>query len=290
MKRKAMIIGVALACLLIVAVVGMVTPWKAAAKIATPQPEQQVDTAVPVALKMWKNYSTPFVIGVVPNDTYEVTAGTYRTVIKIHNYSQKLATFVWKAVIANRLGGNCSFGAISPWVIGWLPPDASSEIDEATIRLWLQGGATPFTNGFVQVASTIPIDVEAIHTADTAAGKTMDIERVPEVILPTSTAASGAAAKIDTGGGFLLDSYALVINIKNSGNNPVRFAPVNVSFYTDPTITGCWPVIAEFPTLTTDCDGVVQVGFFQCGVKSHYVTVKSGTQTKNIMVEWPGQP
>jgi hypothetical protein len=280
MKNKAMIIGFALACLLIIAVVGMMTPWKAAAKIATPQPVQQVDTATPVALKMWKNYSTPFVIGVVPNDTYEVTAGTYRTVIKIHNYSEKVATFVVKAVEAIPMGGSCAYGAISPWVIGWLPPDASKEINEANIRLFLEEANAPF-DGFVQIASTIPIDVSAIHTADTTAGKTMDIERVPEVILPTPTAASGAAVDIQTSAGWFSDFYALSIGIKGTGGIPIRFAPVNVSFTTNPALTVCGSTpVAEFPTLTTDCNGDVSIGFFSCGKDDYYITIKSGTKIK----------
>jgi hypothetical protein len=286
MKRKAMIIGFALACLLIIAVVGMMTPWKAAAKIATPQPVLQSDVGVPVALRMWKNYSTPFLIGTVPNDTYEVTAGTYRTVVKIHNYSEKLVGFVVKAVIATHMGPPCTYGAISPWVIGALPPDASKEIDETNIRLFLDDVTAPnFLNGFVQVASTIPIDVSAIHTADTTAGKTMDIEPVPQVTLPMPSPSSGTPTIIETSEATNVDFYVLTITPK-LGAIPLRFAPVNVSFTAAPLMTGCGPATAEFPTLTTDCYGVVRVGLFRCGANHHYITIKSGTQIKTLTKTW----
>jgi hypothetical protein len=108
--------------------------------------------------------------------------GDYRTAVNVHNPNTTTVVFIKKAVIAD--SEDRPRGVIGPFVEVPLKPDEAVEIDCKDIKTVLLGGvAQPIGDGFVVIASDLPLDVVAVYTMrfetpGTGLGESIDVERI----------------------------------------------------------------------------------------------------------------
>lgn len=126
-------------------------------------------------------YSAKFVCGKTDGGgkAFNAAPGLYYTMINVHNPSMEL-----KASIRKRFSvalPDEKPGKVSDFFSMTLPPANSMQIDCGNIWSHLGLPVGTFVDGFVEIRSTIEIDVVGVYTAAGNAGvSTIHMERVPK--------------------------------------------------------------------------------------------------------------
>src|SRR5574341_2089647 len=114
-----------------------------------------------------------------------LTEGVYRTVINVHNPSDKKVEFVRKVALAGQVDEPPSEFSVTPFKKATLGPDGAIQVDCFAISNFfcpIDGICVDFTaiDGFLVINSPVELDVVAVYTARPPDGKvaTMDVENV----------------------------------------------------------------------------------------------------------------
>ena len=172
---------------------------------ATPSPtptKKPVPTPTPVQNAFF--YSVKFLCGLEPPPTNlhppqepPVKPGNYATAINVHNFRNLNICISKKAVVAFPEFQNP--GPISAFLPYRLGPDGAFEIDCTDIATKFFPGITlPFLEGFVEIQSTVQLNVQAAYTScvptSTAPGCTslgLDVVAEPFYIAPSTSRVCG---------------------------------------------------------------------------------------------------
>lgn len=114
-----------------------------------------------------------------------LSEGTYRSVINVHNPTDKKITFAKKVALAEQEDSPPSEFSVTPFKKYTLEPDGAVVIDCFAISSFfcpINGVCIDFTaiDGFLVINSPVELDVVAVYTARPSDGKvtTMDVENV----------------------------------------------------------------------------------------------------------------
>jgi hypothetical protein len=137
-------------------------------------------------------YSIKFLCG-RGSESFGVEPAYYATAINIHNFLNEEVYLKKKAVIAHREGE--PMGVVSPYAELDLEPNTAIEVDCVDIYglldlpyykyfLWWKCPTKLFVKGFVVIESSQPLNIEAVYTAKTCGGFSIDVEHISPVVSP----------------------------------------------------------------------------------------------------------
>jgi len=142
----------------------------------------------------------------LPHQDGTLARGTYRTVVNIHNPTDKKITVAAKVALATQFGSEPGPFGVTPFKEAVLQPDGAVEVncfDIAGYFCPIDGLCVDFAflEGFLVVKSPVPLDVVGIYTARPTDGEvsSMDVEMVqPRQV--KETVKIGAAEPTKPGG------------------------------------------------------------------------------------------
>jgi hypothetical protein len=147
----------------------------------------------------------------LPHQDGTLARGTYRTVINIHNPTDKKVTIAAKVALATQFGSDPGPFGVTPFKEAVLQPDGAvgvSCFEVAGYFCPIDGVCVDFAflEGFLVVKSPVPLDVVGVYTARHTDGEveSIDVETVqPREIRETVNI--GAAEPTKPGGGKRID-------------------------------------------------------------------------------------
>lgn len=139
------------------------------------------------AVKTKYQYSAKVICSLLsPHQDGSLARGTYRTVINIHNPTDKKITIVAKVALADRLGTDPGPFSITPFKKTVLAPDGAVQVscgDIAGFFCPINGVCVDFASldGFLVIKSPVELDVVGVYTArhNRDDVETIDVESVP---------------------------------------------------------------------------------------------------------------
>jgi hypothetical protein len=142
----------------------------------------------------------------LPHQDGTLARGTYRTVVNIHNPTDKKITVAAKVALATQFGSEPGPFGVTPFKEAVLQPDGAVEVncfDIAGYFCPIDGVCVDFAflEGFLVVKSPVPLDVVGIYTARPTDGEvsSMDVETIQPRQLK-ETVKIGAAEPTKPGG------------------------------------------------------------------------------------------
>lgn len=122
-----------------------------------------------------------------PHQDVSLVKGTYRTIVNIHNPTDKPITIASKVALATEFGSEPMPFSVTPFKKADLQPDGAVELSCFNVAGYfcpINGVCVDFAflEGFVVIKSPVPLDVVGVYTARHTDGEveTMDIETVHE--------------------------------------------------------------------------------------------------------------
>jgi hypothetical protein len=147
----------------------------------------------------------------LPHQDGALARGTYRTVVNIHNPTDKKITVAAKVALATQFGSEPGPFGVTPFKEAVLQPDGAVEVncfDIAGYFCPIDGVCVDFAflEGFLVVKSPVPLDVVGIYTARPTDGEvsSMDVEMIQPRQMK-ETVKIGAAESTKPGGGKRID-------------------------------------------------------------------------------------
>lgn len=137
----------------------------------------------------------------LPHQDGTLAKGTYRTIVNIHNPTNKPITVAAKVALATEFGSDPGPFSVTPFKKAEIQPDGATELSCFNVAGYfcpINGVCVDFAflEGFVVIKSPVPLDVVGVYTARHTDGEveTMDVETVQpkqirEVVklMPTKT-------------------------------------------------------------------------------------------------------
>jgi hypothetical protein len=121
----------------------------------------------------------------LPHQDGTLATGTYRTIVNIHNPSEKTVTIAAKVALATAFGTDPGPFSVTPFKRAGLQADGAVELscfDIAGYFCPINGVCVDFAflEGFVVIKSPVPLDVVGVYTARHTDGEveTMDVETI----------------------------------------------------------------------------------------------------------------
>ncbi|ABA59189.1 hypothetical protein [Nitrosococcus oceani] len=121
----------------------------------------------------------------LPHQDGTLVRGTYRTIVNIHNPTNKPITIAAKVALATAFGSEPGPFDVTPFKKAKLQPDGVTELSCFNIAGFfcpIDGVCVDFAflEGFVVIKSPVPLDVVSVYTARSTEGEveTMDVEAV----------------------------------------------------------------------------------------------------------------
>jgi hypothetical protein len=147
----------------------------------------------------------------LPHQDGTLARGTYRTVVNIHNPTDKKITVAAKVALATQFGSEPGPFGVTPFKEAVLQPDGAVEVncfDIAGYFCPIDGVCVDFAflEGFLVIKSPVPLDVVGIYTARPTDGEvsSMDVEMIQPRQMK-ETVKIGAAESTKPGGGKRID-------------------------------------------------------------------------------------
>jgi hypothetical protein len=147
----------------------------------------------------------------LPHQDGTLARGTYRTIINIHNPSDKKITVAAKVALATQFGSEPGPFGVTPFKEAVLQPDGATELscfDVASYFCPIDGVCVDFAflEGFLVIKSPVPLDVVGVYTARPTDGEvsSMDVEMIQPRQMK-ETVKIGAAEPTKPGGGKRID-------------------------------------------------------------------------------------
>ena len=159
--------------ILVLLVVGLLASFgPVQAQNPTPTPSK-VPTATPTPVRHVFLYSVKFICGLEqpptnlhPPQEPPVKPGNYATAVNVHNFGPTNLCVAKKAVVA--FPESQPGQLISPFISFKLVPDGAFEIDCTDIVSLLRVPTLPpFIKGFVEIQSSVQLNVQAVYTSQT---------------------------------------------------------------------------------------------------------------------------
>lgn len=140
----------------------------------------------PETMKSEYQYAAKVVCSfLLPHQDGTLAKGTYRTIVNIHNPTDKTIQVAAKVALATEFGSDPGPFSVTPFKKAELQPDGAVELNCFNVAGYfcpINGVCVDFAflEGFVVIKSPVPLDVVGVYTARHADGEveTMDVETV----------------------------------------------------------------------------------------------------------------
>ncbi len=147
---------------------------------------QSSDAGDPETIRTGYQYAAKVVCSLfLPQQDVTLARGTYRTIVNIHNPSNKPVTIAAKVALSTPFGEDPGPFSVAPFKKAVLQPDGATELSCFNIANFFCpiGGVCidfAFLEGFVVIKSPEPLDVVGVYTARPTDGdvSTIDVETV----------------------------------------------------------------------------------------------------------------
>ena len=154
--------------------------------MGTPRSAQAESTKASEKVKTEYQYAAKVVCSLLlPHQDGTLVRGTYRTIVNIHNPSDKPITVAAKVALATQFGSDPGPFSVTPFRKAQLHPDGAVELscfDIAGYFCPINGVCVDFAflEGFLVIKSPEPLDVVGVYTARHNDGEveTMDVDTV----------------------------------------------------------------------------------------------------------------
>jgi hypothetical protein len=188
----------------------------------------------------------------LPHQDGTLAHGTYRTVINIHNPTDKKVTIAAKVALATQFGSDPGPFGVTPFKEAVLQPDGAvgvSCFDVAGYFCPIDGVCVDFAflEGFLVVKSPVPLDVVGVYTARHTDGEveSIDVETVqPREIRETVNI--GAAEPTKPGGGKRV-ATRLRAALRTEGKNPNKCVAESLDSLA-PGVKNAWMILRTIAT------------------------------------------
>jgi hypothetical protein len=163
------------------------------------------ETYKPMEIKTEYQYAAKIVCSLLlPQQDGTLARGTYRTIVNIHNPTEKPITIAAKVALATEFGADPGPFAITPFHKAELQPDGATELNcfnFAGFFCPINGVCVDFAflEGFAVIKSPVPLDVVGVYTARHTDDEveTMDVETIQPRPLRETVAIGPADGRTD---------------------------------------------------------------------------------------------